>query len=99
LLKIVISKEAGSVQWLKSPSQLNGNNLTNVRHETSRTFRNIYEKPELMSLKQTVRKNEICRGTNAFKKGYQPRTKLVKKEKGNLLAGSHNILHRWKNYL
>jgi hypothetical protein len=27
-------------QWLQIPSQTNGDNLKNVRHETSRTFRN-----------------------------------------------------------
>jgi hypothetical protein len=31
-----------------------------------------------------------------FKKGYQPRSNLVKDENGDLLADSH-ILNRWKN--
>jgi hypothetical protein len=35
---------------------------------------------------------------NGFKKGYQSRTNLVKDENGDLLAYSHNILNRWKNY-
>jgi hypothetical protein len=30
--------------------------------------------------------------------GYHPRTNLVKDDKGDLLADSHNILNRWKNY-
>jgi hypothetical protein len=30
--------------------------------------------------------------------GYQHRTNLLKDEKGDLLAVSHNILSRWKNY-
>jgi hypothetical protein len=29
---------------------------------------------------------------------YQPRSNLVKNENGDLLADSHNILRRWKNY-
>jgi hypothetical protein len=33
-----------------------------------------------------------------FKKGYQPRSNLVKDENGDLLADSHNIFNRWKNY-
>jgi hypothetical protein len=33
-----------------------------------------------------------------FKNGYQPRSNLVKDENGDLLADSHNILNRWKNY-
>jgi len=30
--------------------------------------------------------------------GYQPKTNLVKYKNGYLLAASHNILRRWKNY-
>jgi hypothetical protein len=40
----------------------------------------------------------LCRKINDFKKGYQPRSNLVKDENGDLLADSHNILIRWKNY-
>jgi hypothetical protein len=29
---------------------------------------------------------------------YQPRTDLVKGERGDLLAHPHKILNRWKNY-
>jgi hypothetical protein len=35
---------------------------------------------------------------NEVKRGYQPRNNLVKDENGDLLADSHNILNRWKNY-
>jgi hypothetical protein len=28
------------LQWLQNPSQINGDNLQNLRHETCRTFRN-----------------------------------------------------------
>jgi hypothetical protein len=41
---------------------------------------------------------DLYRGMNEFKKGYQPRTNLVKDENDDLLADSHNILNRWKNY-
>jgi hypothetical protein len=40
----------------------------------------------------------MCRGINEFKKGYQPRTNLVKDKGGDLLANPHKILNRWKNY-
>jgi hypothetical protein len=40
----------------------------------------------------------LHRGINEFKKGYQHRSNLVKDENGDLLADSHNILNRWKNY-
>jgi hypothetical protein len=35
---------------------------------------------------------------NEFKKVYQPRTTLVKGQKGDLLADSHSILKRLKKY-
>jgi hypothetical protein len=41
---------------------------------------------------------DLCRGINEFKKGYQPRTNLVKDEKGDLLADPHKIVNRWMNY-
>ena len=37
----------------------------------------------------------LYRGINDFKKGYQPRTNIVK---GDFTADSHSILARWRNY-
>jgi hypothetical protein len=39
------------------------------------------------------------RGINEFKMGYQPRSNFAKDKNGDLRAGSHNILNRWKNYI
>lgn len=33
-----------------------------------------------------------------FKKGYQPISESVNNRKGDLLAGSHNNLNRWRNH-
>ena len=41
----------------------------------------------------------MYRGIYVFKKGYQPRCNIVKDEKGDLVADSHSIVARWKNYL
>jgi hypothetical protein len=41
---------------------------------------------------------DLYRGINKFERGYQPRSNLVKDENGDLLADSHNILNRLKNY-
>jgi hypothetical protein len=38
------------------------------------------------------------REINKFKRGYQLRNNSVKDENGDLLADSHNILNKWKNY-
>ena len=41
---------------------------------------------------------DLYRGINDFKKGYQPRTTIVKDEKGDLVADSHSIMTRWRKY-
>jgi hypothetical protein len=40
----------------------------------------------------------LSRGINEFKRGYQPRSNLVKDENGDLLADSNTIVNRWKGY-
>ena len=37
-------------------------------------------------------------GITDFKKRYQPRCNIVKDEKGDLVADSHSIVARWRNY-
>jgi hypothetical protein len=53
-----------------------------------------------VSLQRTVRTrvSDLYRGINELKRGYQPRNNVVKDENGDLLADSHNILNKWKNY-
>jgi hypothetical protein len=41
---------------------------------------------------------DLYKGINDVKKGYQPTTRIVKDEKGDLVADSHSIMVRWKNY-
>jgi hypothetical protein len=41
----------------------------------------------------------LYRGVNDFKNRYQPRTNIVKDEKGDLVSDCHSILTRWRNYL
>jgi len=40
----------------------------------------------------------MYRGISDFKKGYQPRTNIVKNEKDDLVAYSYSIVARWRNY-
>jgi hypothetical protein len=53
---------------------------------------------ELESNSKNKNIRDLYRGINEFKKSYQPRTNLVKEERGDLLVDPHNILNRWKNY-
>jgi hypothetical protein len=41
---------------------------------------------------------DLYRGINEFKRGYQPRSNLVKDQKVDLLAVSNNIFNRRRNY-
>jgi hypothetical protein len=92
------------LQWLQDPSEINADNLNNVRREASRYFRNKkreYLKDKINKLATNSKDKNIrdmYRGKNEFKMGYQPRNNLVKDENGDLLADSHNILNRWKDY-
>jgi hypothetical protein len=89
---------------LQDPSEINGDNLNNVRCEASRYFRNKkrkYLKDKINKLAMNIKNKNIIglyRGINEFKSGYQPRNNLVKDENGDLLADSHDILNKWKNY-
>ena len=51
---------------------------------------------------ETNRENKnfrnLYRGISDFQMGYQPRTNIVKDEKGHLITDSHSILARWRNH-
>jgi DNA anti-recombination protein RmuC len=93
-------RKQAKIQRLQNPNQNNGDNLHNIRREAGRHFRN--KKKEYLNAKinelETNSKNknirDLCRGINDFKRGYQPRTNVVKDDKGDLFADSHSILAR-----
>jgi hypothetical protein len=66
-------KQAKS-QWLKDPSEVNGDNLNNKRHEASRRFRNkkreyLEDKiNELATNNKTKNIRDLYRGINEFKR-------------------------------
>ena len=78
--------------------------LNNVRRDASRHFRNkkkAYLRAKIEELESNSKINNIrdlYRGINDMKKGYQPRTRIVKDEKGDLVADSHSIMATWRNY-
>jgi hypothetical protein len=93
-------RKQAKLQWLQDPSEINGNNLNNIRIYASRRVRNkkrAYLKDKINELATNSKDMNIrdqYRGLNEFKRSYQPRSKLVKDENGDLLADSHNILNR-----
>jgi hypothetical protein len=102
--KLLHQKKQAKLQWLEDPSKINGDILNNVRREASRYFRNKKREhlknkiDELATNSKYKNIRYLYRGINEFRKGYQRRNNLKKYENGNLLADSHNILNRWKNY-
>jgi hypothetical protein len=90
---------------LQDPSEANEDNLSDVTREGSRRLRNKereYLKDKINELESNSKNKNIRdldRGINEFKKGYQPRTNLVKDERGDILADPHKILNSWKNYV
>jgi len=92
------------MQWLQDPSQNNVDNLNNVRRDASRHFRNkkkAYLKAKIRELETNSKIYDIrdlYMGINDVKKGYQPRTRIVKDEKVDLVADSHSIMTRWRNF-
>ena len=64
--------------------------------DISGTKRAKIEELETNSKIQNIR--DLYRGINDFKKRYQPRCNIVKDEKGDLVADSHSIVDRWRNY-
>jgi hypothetical protein len=50
-----------------------------------------------MNSKNKIR--DLYRGKNEFKRGYKPRSNLVKDKNVDLLADSNTTVYRWKSYL
>jgi hypothetical protein len=89
---------------MQDPSLNNVENLNKIRWDASRHLRNKkktcmkakIEELETNSKVKNVR--DLYRGINDLKKGYQPRTNIVKDEIGDLVVDSHSMLARWSNY-
>jgi flagellar basal body rod protein FlgC len=82
------------MQWIQDPNRSNADNLNSVRRDARRHFRNkkkayLKAKTEELETNSKINKvRDLYRGFNDFKKGYQPRTIIVKDEKGDLIADS-----------
>jgi hypothetical protein len=91
------------MQWLQDPNQCNVDNLNNVRREDNIHFKNKkeYLKAKINELESSSKINNtghLYQCINEFKKGYQPRTNIVKDEKVEWVTNSHSILARCRNH-
>jgi hypothetical protein len=102
--KLLDQRKQAKLQSLQDPSEINWDNLNNVRREASRHFRNKrreYLKEKINELARNCKNKNIknlYRGINKFKRRYQLRNNLLKDHNGDLLADFHNILNRSKNF-
>ena len=85
-------RKQAKMQWIKYPSPSNVDNMNNVRRNARRHFRNkkkVYLKAKIEELETNSKVNNVSdlySVINDLKKGYQPRTIIVKDEKGDLFA-------------
>jgi hypothetical protein len=60
--KLVDQRKQAKLQWLQDPSEINGDNLNNVRSEASRHFRNKrreYMKDKINELATNIKNKNI----------------------------------------
>jgi hypothetical protein len=92
------------MQWVQDRIQSDVSNLNNVINEAGRHFRNKEKEYLKAKIEELETKNKIknirylYRGISDFKKGYQPRTNIVKDDESDLVADSHSILVRGRNH-
>jgi hypothetical protein len=89
---------------LQEPSVLDEDNLSNLRREASRHFRNKkmeYLKDKINGLESNSKNKNIRDlyfGITEFNGSYKSITNLVKDENGDLLADPHKIMNRCMHY-
>jgi hypothetical protein len=88
MLRIIRPKKTSQIAVVTGSKRKNGDNLNNISRETSRHFRTKerkYLKDKIDELAMNSKNKNIRylhRGINDFKRGHQPRSNLVKDEKG-----------------
>jgi hypothetical protein len=95
MFKLLDRRNQAELQWLQDPSEVNENNLCNVRRKLVGYLKDKINELESNSKNKITR--DLCRVINEFKKRYKPKTDLVEDESGDLLADPHTVLIGWKN--
>jgi hypothetical protein len=104
LFETIRSEETNQIAVVTGSKPNKRSNINNIRLEATRHFRNKkreYLKDKINELAvngKNKNTRELYRKVTEFKKDYHPRSNLVKDDTGDLLAYSHKILNRWKNY-
>jgi hypothetical protein len=70
-----------------------------VRHFRNEKKEYLNAKIEQLETNSKIKNiRDLYRGISDIKKGDQPRTNIVKDEKGDLVTDSHSILAGWRNH-
>ena len=96
-------RKQAKMQWIQDPSRSNVDNLNNIRLMPADILgkKEGISKVKVKEIETNSKINKVrdlYRSINNFKMGYQPRTSIVKDEKGDLVADPHSIVARWRNY-
>ena len=91
-LHFLDERKQAKLQWVQDPSQRNVDNLNNVTH--FRNKKKVYLKAKIETLETNSKIKNIRYLYSDIKKGYQPRTDIVKDETGDLVTGSYSVLAR-----
>jgi hypothetical protein len=83
-LELLDQRKQVKLQWLQHTSEINGDNLNNIRCETSRHFRNKKKEylkdnisePATNSRNKNIR--DLYRRINEFERSYDPRSNSMK---------------------
>jgi hypothetical protein len=95
--KLLYQRKQAKLQWLQDPSEINGDNLNNIRCGASRHFRNSKREHlkgkinELTTNSKNKNIRDLYRRINEFKRGYQPRSNFVKDENGSACRFQHHF--------
>jgi hypothetical protein len=99
-VRFLDQRKQAKMQWFQDRNQSHVDYLNNVRSELCRLFRNkkevkIYELETNNKIKNIT---GSYRGMSDLKNGYLLRNNTVRDEKGDLVAGCHSILARWRKH-
>ena len=91
------------MQWLQDPNQSNLDHINYGRCKLAdisgpKTKEYTKTKIELETNNNIKNIIDLYRGISDFKEGYQPRSNIIKDEKGDLVSDIHSILARRKNH-
>jgi hypothetical protein len=73
--KLLDQRKEAKLQWLQDPSEINGNNMNNIRPEASRHFKNkereyLKGNSDELAMNSTNNKiRDLYRGKSEFKRG------------------------------